>query len=422
MDIFDTAGIPTPGTLGFGRPTAPNFGIPTSAGPNVPFDMMNDFPSLGGPTSVLSGGSAPGSNRPNFGAAILKDAHDRFGQDNKPSFEIRNDDFPALPGASSHPPGHSRDLNSASIGPLGPISGGADQNTHQISGDSGFGLRGEIGSVAVNQSSTPGLSNNNSGKSEQKRGIQTLKSGLVTNIPMGMVTDQFGMTGLLTFIRAAETEPKLVSLALGTDLTSLKLDLNSSENLYSNFAGPWSEQPLKPHEVDYPVPSEYLVYNQIRDKLATIREKIARYGEDTLFYLFYTFPNDILQIAAASELYNRDWRYHKDEKIWITRAPGMPPIEKTTTYERGTYYFFDPNNWRRVAKEFHLEYDRLENRAASAVLVNHLNAGGAGVSGGGSNAPGLPNSANSGGGGPGAPGSSVNSGGQVLPQGNLMVS
>lgn len=30
-----------------------------------------------------------------------------------------------------------------------------------------------------------------------------------------MVTDQFGMIGLLTFIRAAETEPNLVTLALG---------------------------------------------------------------------------------------------------------------------------------------------------------------------------------------------------------------
>ena len=51
--------------------------------------------------------------------------------------------------------------------------------------------------------------------------------GMVTNIPATMVTDQFGMIGLLTFIRAAETDPNLVSLALGTDLTTLGLNLNS---------------------------------------------------------------------------------------------------------------------------------------------------------------------------------------------------
>ena len=44
--------------------------------------------------------------------------------------------------------------------------------------------------------------------------------------------------------------------------------------------------------------------------------------------------------------YNRDWRYHKEDRVWITRAPGMPPSEKTAAYERGTYYFFDVNSWR----------------------------------------------------------------------------
>lgn len=41
-----------------------------------------------------------------------------------------------------------------------------------------------------------------------------LVSGSVS-LPAGMVTDQFGMLGLLTFIRAAETDPELVALALG---------------------------------------------------------------------------------------------------------------------------------------------------------------------------------------------------------------
>ena len=51
----------------------------------------------------------------------------------------------------------------------------------------------------------------------------------MTNIPVGMVTDQFGMIGLLTFIRAAETDPGMVHLALGSDLTTLGLNLNSPE-------------------------------------------------------------------------------------------------------------------------------------------------------------------------------------------------
>lgn len=51
-----------------------------------------------------------------------------------------------------------------------------------------------------------------------------------------------------------------------------------------------------------------------------------------------------------------------EEKVWITQAPGMGAVEKTSTYERGTYYFFDAQNWRKVAKEFHLDYNKLEGR------------------------------------------------------------
>ena len=67
--------------------------------------------------------------------------------------------------------------------------------------------------------------------------------------------------------------------------------------------------------------------------------------------------------------YARDWRYHKDERVWITRAPGMEPQLKTSTYERGTYYYFDSQSWRKVAKEFHVEYDKLEERPTVQALA-----------------------------------------------------
>lgn len=60
--------------------------------------------------------------------------------------------------------------------------------------------------------------------------------------------------------------------------------------------------------------------------------------------------------------YSREWRYHMEEKVWITQAPGLGIVEKTSTYERGTYYYFDAQNWRKVAKEFHLDYAKLESR------------------------------------------------------------
>lgn len=60
--------------------------------------------------------------------------------------------------------------------------------------------------------------------------------------------------------------------------------------------------------------------------------------------------------------YSRDWRYHKEERLWITRAPGMKPIKQEPSFEEGTYCYFDVNTWRKAHKEFHVEYDKLEDR------------------------------------------------------------
>lgn len=251
-------------------------------------------------------------------------------------FTMSSEDFPALPGTQNTD---------------GPSPGGS------VSGEKGIA---GVGSD-LSQDSTPANRAPGAEKSQaSKRGIQTSPDGKVTHIPGSMVKDQFGMVGLLTFIRAAETDPNLVSLALGQDLTALGLNLNSPENLYPNFGGPWAETPCRPQDIDFHVPPEYLINSQIREKLAPV--KLNRYKDDLLFYMFYTNVGDVLQLAAAAELYSREWRYHTEEKVWITQAPGMGIVEKTSTYERGTYYFFDAQNWRKVAKEFHLDYNKLEGR------------------------------------------------------------
>ncbi|POI29414.1 hypothetical protein CIB84_006836, partial [Bambusicola thoracicus] len=121
-------------------------------------------------------------------------------------FSIHNEDFPALPGSSYKDPTSSNDDNKSNLNTSGKTSSSTDGP--KFPGD---------------KSST--TQNNN----QQKKGIQVLPDGRVTNIPQGMVTDQFGMIGLLTFIRAAETDPGMVHLALGSDLTTLGLNLNSPD-------------------------------------------------------------------------------------------------------------------------------------------------------------------------------------------------
>lgn len=249
-----------------------------------------------------------------------------------------------------------------------PISGHANDFYNQASSDlptSSLSSLAKDGltttSSTTSNGSTPVISGNNNSSGIASKGVQISNDGHVTNIPSSMVTDQFGMIGLLAFLRAAETDPNLASVTFGTDLTALGLNLTATEKLYPSFAGPWTDQPLRVFEIDYPVPSEYLVNSLIRDKLTQITLK--RYHEDTIFFLFYMFPNDMLQLAAAIELYSREWRYHKEEKVWVTRAPGVAPTEKTNSYERGTYIIFDPQNWRRVPREFVLKYELLESKA-----------------------------------------------------------
>merc|ERR1719429_455951 len=303
----------------------------------APFDP-SDFPSLGGG----AGGALGGSGRNNYVGMVKQPA------DHSSEFQMSNEDFPALPGAPAPEPGGANSiLDSVKL----PTAGLTPEQ--------------EMAKTA-----------------QARKGIQTSPDGLVTNIPANMVVDQFGMIGLLTFIRAAETDPNLVSLALGADLTTLGLNLNSEINLYPTFGGPWADTPCRPQDIDYHVPFEYLTNTTIRDKLAPV--KLNRYKDDILFYMFYTNVGDVLQMAAAAELYNRDWRYHKEERVWITRAPGMVPLEKADHFERGTYYFFDVNSWRKVPKEFHLDYAKLEDRPS---LPTSLTAGG-GPPGSGTGQPG----------------------------------
>lgn len=66
--------------------------------------------------------------------------------------------------------------------------------------------------------------------------------------------DPFGMLGLLSVIRMSD--PDLTSLALGIDLTTLGLNLNSTENLHKAFGSPWSDEPAK-GDPEFTVPQCY---------------------------------------------------------------------------------------------------------------------------------------------------------------------
>ncbi|GAK62136.1 not2 family protein [Moesziomyces antarcticus] len=170
--------------------------------------------------------------------------------------------------------------------------------------------------------------------------------------------DRFGLLGLLSLIKSAD--PDLSMLSMGMDLQTFGLNLNSSDALHPSFITPWSENNMLASsrvEPEFTLPSCYNVQPP-----PPAQSKIASFSDETLFFIFYSTPRDVLQEVAAQELYARNWRYHKELHVWLTKEQGTEPTQKTPTYERGTYVFFDPALWEKVSKNFHLMYEMLEEK------------------------------------------------------------
>ncbi|XP_052733733.1 probable NOT transcription complex subunit VIP2 isoform X4 [Vigna angularis] len=168
--------------------------------------------------------------------------------------------------------------------------------------------------------------------------------------------DPFGLLGLLSVIRMSD--PDLTSLALGIDLTTLGLNLNSSENLHKTFGSPWSDEPAK-GDPEFNVPQCYYA----KQPPALHQGYFSKFSVETLFYIFYSMPKDEAQLYASNELYNRGWFYHKEHRLWFIRVPNMEPLVKTNTYERGSYHCFEPSIFETVRKDnFVLHYEMLEKR------------------------------------------------------------
>ncbi|XP_057817838.1 probable NOT transcription complex subunit VIP2 isoform X2 [Cryptomeria japonica] len=167
--------------------------------------------------------------------------------------------------------------------------------------------------------------------------------------------DAFGLLGLLSVIRMSE--PDLTTLALGIDLTTLGLNLNSRDNLYRTFASPWADGPAK-GEPEYTLPQCYS-----QPVLRLQPGYFTKFQQETLFYIFYSMPNDAAQLHAANELYRRGWFYHKELRMWLMHVPNTEPLVKTTMHERGSYLYFDPNQWEIGQKDnYVLHYEMLEKK------------------------------------------------------------
>ncbi|KAI0298125.1 hypothetical protein B0F90DRAFT_1633024, partial [Multifurca ochricompacta] len=172
--------------------------------------------------------------------------------------------------------------------------------------------------------------------------------------------DRWGLLGLLAMIKNADPDQALLSV--GTDLGTMGLDMQQQGSLYSTFITPWADSSAA-HTVepDFHLPGCYNVQPPPPGP-----GKAAAFSDETLFFMFYSSPRDTLQEIAAQELYNRNWRYHKELRIWLTKESGTAPSQKVPGGEQGTYTFWDPENWGKERKEMVVLYADLEEKNLTA--------------------------------------------------------
>jgi len=108
---------------------------------------------------------------------------------------------------------------------------------------------------------------------------------------------------------------------------------------------------------------------KVQQKPFSALSKISRFSEEILFYMFYNMPQTYFQEAAAQELFNRKWRYHKKYSLWFSKEPGNDVVIKGDGYEKGVYIIYDPISLKQVKTECTLYYALLEDRSNS-VLFN----------------------------------------------------
>lgn len=162
--------------------------------------------------------------------------------------------------------------------------------------------------------------------------------------------ERYGLKSLSEVLRADSTGA--FSPAVGVDVSTLGMTVRDPDEVLSEtFASPWVE--VSKHCVipKYSLPDCYVVPSVVPQQ-----QKLQNLTEETLFYIFYTMPRDAMQEAVAVELTNRNWRYHKELKLWLTKDPLSEPVQQNSQAESGVYVFFDPSSWEKVKKEYVLYY------------------------------------------------------------------
>lgn len=153
-----------------------------------------------------------------------------------------------------------------------------------------------------------------------------------------VVDNRFGLGGFVSFLKQPrDSEMNIVQHGYNISSPSFGLYMPEKQMWHRTFACPASQVPVRAN------PSAVLPGGYALKKHIDGRNFIHRFTIGTLFYLFYTMPEDALQLSAAAELHRRGWRFHKGLTRWVcveggNHANPLPP----GTYKVGVW---DYNMW-----------------------------------------------------------------------------
>ncbi|KCV69407.1 hypothetical protein H696_03838 [Fonticula alba] len=207
--------------------------------------------------------------------------------------------------------------------------------------------------------------------------------GAATSSSSTSTSSPYGLMGLLDVLQMNNDDVTIC--AVGLDLTDLGLDLNSREPLYSNFS-PWFDKiPIEP---DFRLPACYQI-PLTREASASGSDALSSDGhspakddpaaprpvkplldiipnildESSLFYIFYAFPGEKAQIAAAQRLYDLNWRFHILLQRWITRDAQDVPTSNDEQSEQCFYRIMEPPPVLQATRsELVVQFDAIEKR------------------------------------------------------------
>ncbi|KAJ9077876.1 transcriptional regulator [Entomophthora muscae] len=170
--------------------------------------------------------------------------------------------------------------------------------------------------------------------------------------------------GISSFVKAMKGECTHADshLMFGTPLDTLNLKLDDpTKNVYDNFGSPWEKDSTKflgpSKDPEWFLPPVYSASNP-----PNALGKIGLFSDSTLFYIFYSMPKDILQELAAQELRNRNWRYHKERQLWVTKKSANEVGQKITEHD-DTVEVFYPRNWEIKSEKMVLNAENFEDRS-----------------------------------------------------------